>query len=247
MNVLINVGETINAKEIKRCELFNHEFSIYGTFEKPLFLAKEVSEWIGLSNVSDMISRVDEDEVTKLNLGGLKGECNMLTENGLYEVLMQSRKPQAKDFKRGVKKILHELRTKGEVNAGYIIPRTLSEALYLAAQQAEKIEKQEALLLEQAPKVEFYDDIIDSKDAIDMASVAKTINMGIGRNKLFELLRDKKVLMSNNAPYQKYVDSGWFRCVESKYNKSNGDICINLKTVVLQKGIDGIRKLIRYK
>ena len=246
MNELINVGETINVKEIKKCSLLNHEFSIYGTFEKPLFLAKEVSEWIGLTNVSDMIRRVDEDEVTKLNLGGLKGECNMLTENGLYEVLMQSRKPQARDFKRGVKKILHELRTNGEVNTGYTIPHTLSEALYLAAQQAETIEKQEVLLLEQAPKVEFYDDIIDSKDAIDMASVAKTINMGIGRNKLFELLRDKKVLMANNAPYQKYVDSGWFRCVESKYTKSNGDICINLKTVVLQKGIDGIRKLIRY-
>lgn len=175
MNVLINVGETINAKEIKRCELFNHEFSIYGTFEKPLFLAKEVSEWIGLSNVSDMIRRVDQDEVTKLNLGGLKGECNMLTENGLYEVLMQSRKPQAKDFKRGVKKILHELRTKGEVNAGYIIPRTLSEALYLAAQQAEQIEKQEALLLEQAPKVEFYEAVTGSTDTIDNCRKNNTI------------------------------------------------------------------------
>ena len=123
---------------------------------------------------------------------------------------------------------------------------------YLSALKALVIseEAKQALQLENEsmkPKVEFYDDIIDSKDAIDMASVAKTINMGIGRNKLFELLRDKKVLMANNSPYQKYVDSGWFRCVESKYSKSNGDICINLKTVVLQKGIDGIRKLIRYK
>ena len=85
MNELINVGETINAKEIKRCELFNHEFSIYGTFESPLFLANEVSEWIVLSNVSDMIRRVDQDEVTKLNLGGLKGECNMLTETVVFQ------------------------------------------------------------------------------------------------------------------------------------------------------------------
>lgn len=244
MNDLINVGETINAKEIKRCELFNHEFSIYGTFETPLFLAKEVSEWIGLSNVSDMISRVDQDEVTKLNLGGLKGECNMLTENGLYEVLMQSRKPQAKDFKRGVKKILHELRTKGEVNTGYIIPRTLSEALYLAAQQAEQIEKQEVLLLEQAPKVDFYEAVTGSSDTIDMRSVATTLNCGLGRNKIFEILREKKVLDSKNKPYMSYVDRGYFRTIESSYCKPDGSECINIKTVVFQKGLDFIRKIL---
>ena len=53
--------------------------------------------------------------------------------------------------------------------------------------------------------------------------------------------------MRNNTPYQQYVDAGWFRCVESKFSKPNGDICINVKTVVLQKGLDGIRKLLRKK
>ena len=69
MNDIIKVGETINA--ISEQEILNHRFRIYGTFLEPLFLAKDVSEWIGLTNVTDMISRVDEDEVTKFNLGGL--------------------------------------------------------------------------------------------------------------------------------------------------------------------------------
>lgn len=132
-------------------------------------------------------------------------------------------------------------------NGGFKVPTSFKEALLLAAKQQEEIEKQQLLIEEQKPKVEFYDDVVDSKDAIDMAKVAKTLNMGIGRNNLFQFLRDKKVLMQNNTPYQYYVDNQWFRCVESRYMKPNGDICINIKTVVLQKGLDGIRKLLKEK
>lgn len=125
------------------------------------------------------------------------------------------------------------------------VPTTFAEALRLAAEQQEKIEQQQKVIELQRPKAEFYDDVVDSKDAIDMQAVAKTLNVGIGRNKLFEFLRNQKVLMQNNIPYQSYVDLGWFRVIESKYNKPNGDVHINLKTVVLQKGIDGIRKLLK--
>lgn len=127
------------------------------------------------------------------------------------------------------------------------VPTTFAEALRLAAEQQEKIEEQQRLIEVQRPKAEFYDDVVDSKDAIDMQAVAKVINMGIGRNKLFEFLRNNKVLMQNNQPYQSYVDMGWFRIIESKYTKPSGDICINLKTVVFQKGVDGIRKLIKQR
>lgn len=125
------------------------------------------------------------------------------------------------------------------------VPTTFAEALRLAAEQQEKIEQQQKVIELQRPKAEFYDDVVDSKDAIDMQAVAKTLNVGIGRNKLFEFLRNQKVLMQNNIPYQSYVDLGWFRVIESKYNKPNGDVHINLKTVVLQKGLDGIRKLLK--
>ena len=131
--------------------------------------------------------------MTKFNLGGLQGECNFLTENGLYEVLMQSRKPIAKEFKKGVKKILHKIRTEGEykIEQKFHIPQTLSEALYLAASQAKQIEEQNKQLEEQKPKVEFFNQVTDSTDAVDMKECAKILNMGIGRNRLFEFLRSR--------------------------------------------------------
>lgn len=127
------------------------------------------------------------------------------------------------------------------------VPTTFAEALRLAAEQQERIEAQQKLIEVQKPKADFYDEVVDSKDAIDMKAVAKVLNMGMGRTKLFEFLRNNKILMQNNQPYQKYVDMGWFRLVESRFTKPNGDICINLKTVVFQKGVDAIRKLIKQK
>ena len=107
-------------------------------------------------------------------------------------------------------------------------------------------EKQKSLLIEQQPKVEFYDDVTGSKDTIDMKEVAKILNIkGIGRNKLFEILRNKHILDRNNQPYQKYVDAGYFRIIESRFNLPDGEIKISLKTVVFQKGLDFIRNNIK--
>lgn len=93
-------------------ELLGKHFRIYGTKENPLFLAKDVAEWIEHSHTTNMIKTVDEEE--KLNVtifhAGQNREMCFLTENGLYEVLMQSRKPIAKVFKKEVKKILKQIR-----------------------------------------------------------------------------------------------------------------------------------------
>lgn len=100
-------------------------------------------------------------------------------------------------------------------------------------------------LLDNKPKIDFYDCVADSKTAIPMEAVAKTIGIpGVGRNNLFKILRDKKILKEDNIPYQEYVDRGYFRVVESKYTKASGETCIYIKTLVYQKGIDYIRKLI---
>lgn len=105
-----------------------------------------------------------------------------------------------------------------------VLPKTFAEALRLAAEQAEQLEKQQARIEEMKPKEEFFDQVTDSKDACDMATVAKVLNMGIGRNKLFEILRDNKILQGNNQPMQRYVDSCWFRVIETQFTKPNGDI-----------------------
>jgi len=124
-------------------------------------------------------------------------------------------------------------------------PKTFAEALRLAADQQEKIEQQKMLIEEQAPKAKFYDTVTDSKTAIYMSDVAKVIDCGIGRNKLFSLLRDKKVLDCVNRPYQKYVDRGYFRVAERSNTDKNGNSHISITTLVYQKGVDYISKLVK--
>lgn len=125
------------------------------------------------------------------------------------------------------------------------VPQTYAAALLEAGRLALENEQLQLEAKENAPKVEFFEQVTGSKDTVDMAQAAKVLNMGIGRNKLFELLRNKKVLQSNNQPYQSYIDRGYFRMVESKFQRPTGDTHINIKTVVYQKGLDYIRKLIK--
>jgi len=104
-------------KIIEQREVLGKEFKIYGDFENPLFLAKDVAEWIeyDVSSVNKMIVIVDDTEKVRKTIPTLGGsqECWFLTEDGLYEVLMQSRKPIAKEFKREVKQILKSVRKHG--------------------------------------------------------------------------------------------------------------------------------------
>ena len=142
-------------------------------------------------------------------------------------------------------KVINRLEELESQKPQFQIPQTYSEALMLAAKQAEQIEQQTKLLIEQKPKVDFYEAVTGSKDTIDIGTVAKVLNIkGFGRNNLFEFLRDKGVLMSNNQPKQTYCDRGYFRVIESKFTKPDGSTHINTKTVVYQKGLDYIRKLL---
>ena len=106
-------------------------------------------------------------------------------------------------------------------------------------------ERQREQLAIEAPKVDFYNAVTGSKDTIDIGEAAKVMAIkGIGRNKLFELLRDKGILMQNNQPYQKYIDAGYFRTIESSYTTPDGMTHVNIKTVVYQRGLDYIRKVV---
>ena len=234
-------------------EVLGVDFKIYGSCEEPLFLAKDVANWIGHSDTSTMVRNIDEDEKVTNNvctLGGIQNAL-FLTEDGLYEVLMQSRKPIAKEFKKKVKEILKDIRKTG----GYVgnedlfiqtyLPFADENTKLLFKSTLEVIKSQNEVIEVMKPKAEFHDAVVGSSDTVDMGQVAKVLNMGVGRNTLFEILREKKILRRNNEPYQDYIDNGWFRLVESRYQKPNGDTCINLKTVVFQKGVDGIRKILQ--
>ena len=141
-------------------------------------------------------------------------------------------------------KVIDRLEELEKENNTFVIPSTFSEALLLASKQAEQIEKQNALLLEQKPKVEFFEAVTNSKSAIDMGQVAKVLDKDIGRNKLFEILRNKKILQKDNIPFQTYIDRGYFRVIEVKYTKPDGSTNISLKTLVYQKGVSFINKVL---
>lgn len=121
-------------------------------------------------------------------------------------------------------------------------PQTEIEWIQFALEQAKEKEKLQIENTLMKSKADFFDQVTGSETCFDMADVAKVCNLGVGRNTLFLFLRESKVLRDNNTPYQSYVDIGYFRVIESKYNKPDGSINISLKTVVYQKGIDFIIK-----
>jgi len=226
----------------------NDEFGKVRTLmidNEPWFVGKDVAEVLGYTNPSKALSdHVDtEDKLnneTLLSLGQRGGW--LINESGLYSLILSSKLPSAKKFKRWVtSEVLPAIRKTGSYN----LPDFNNPAEAARAWAKEYEEKQKALaqVTEMKPKAEFYDDVTGSTDTIDIGSVAKVLNIpNMGRNKLFSFLREKKVLNKRNEPYQEYVDKGYFRQIETSW-EHNGTTHINLKTVVFQKGVDYIRQL----
>lgn len=131
-----------NIQILKQTELLGRQFAVFGTPEEPLFLAKDVATWIEHTDVSKMVQSVDDDEklTRTMFVSGQNREVWVLTENGLYEVLMLSRKPIAKEFKKGVKKILHDIRTTGRYEAKTLTP---AQQLLANAQMLVEIEQRQ--------------------------------------------------------------------------------------------------------
>jgi len=123
------------------------------------------------------------------------------------------------------------------------IPQTLSQALMLAANQAEQIEKQQAVIEESKPKVEFADAVMASEDSISIKNMATMI--GYGRNNFFQLLRKDGILIASgkdkNSPYQKYINSGYFEVTEKPVQLEYAKV-INIATMVTPKGQQWLAK-----
>lgn len=219
------------------------------------FNLNEVGELLNIANPRTSIDVTDSDYVRKFENSVVGETYNrklhntgelFLTEAGLYRMLNRSNKPEAEVFQKWVnKEVLPSIRKTGSYSLQYNTPQTFAEALKLAYEQQLVIEEQKQQLIEAEPKLEFYDTVTGSDTTIDLGQTAKVLNYkGLGRNKLFQYLRDKDILMSGNTPYQKYVDAGYFRLIETTWNTPNNDSMIYLKTVVYQKGLDFLSKVI---
>lgn len=192
-------------------EIFGKRFRIYGTVENPLFVAKDVAEWIeyDLSSVNKMIASVDDDEKVRNNiptLGGIQ-EAWCLTEDGLYEVLMQSRKQKAKQFKKKVKEILKDIRKHGIYATDKVIDDILNNPDF-------GIELLTKLKEERAARVE-----AERRNAIlthvnktyTMTEIAKELNMK-SAIQLNRLLSEKKIQYQVNntwVMYSQYSNLGY--------------------------------------
>ena len=236
----------------------NEEFGEVRTVmvsDEPWFVAADVCKALELSNPTVAVSRLDEDERAKFNLGR-QGEGTIINEAGLYSLILGSRKPEAKVFKRW---ITHDVIPAIRKTGGYIQGEEsmsdddlIARALVMAQKKIELREQQlkekDAQLELQKPKVDFADHVTDSDNAIDMGTFAKYAQkqgITMGRNTLFKWLRDQGVLMDNNVPYQRYLNAGWFKVIELTYNTGSGQYT-NPKTLVTGKGqvalINYIRK-----
>lgn len=229
-------------------------FKIHGTYDNPLFLAKDIATWIGysISNVSKLVNVVDEEEKVRNIITTLGGdqETWFLTEDGLYEVLMQSRKPIAKVFKKEVKAILKDIRKNGMyVNSKLLddmLENTEFSITMLPKLKTEK-ENQKTLtkaIEEQKPKVVFADAVTISSSTILVGELAKLIKQNgvdIGQNRLFQWFREngyliKKKGLDYNMPTQKSMELELFKVKETIITKSNGENTINKTTKVTGKG-----------
>ena len=245
------------SNEIKIFE--NEEFGSVRTMEingEPYFVGKDVAEILGYTNTSKaLIDHVDdEDKLNNETLSSLGQRGGwLINESGLYSLILSSKLPTAKKFKRWVTSdVLPAIRKTGS----YSIQNkpdsyTIEDPAARARRWAEEYEEKKALeakIEEQKPLVEYAEHIQASKDVIDMKSMAKLASKNgikIGRNKLFSFLRDRKILDRENIPYANYMDKEWFEVVESTYTFSNGEEKITKTTLVKPKGQLGIVRQLR--
>jgi prophage antirepressor-like protein len=196
-------------KVLNEQEVLGKQFKVYGTAEEPLFVANDVADWIEHSNVTEMLRGIDDDEklVSTILRAGQNRQMNMLTENGLYEVLMQSRKPIAKQFKKEVKEILKTIRKHGIYATDNVIDNILNNPDF-------GIELLTKLKEERAARVE-----AERKNAILMhvnktytiTEIAKELGLKSAMQ-LNRILAEKKIQYQVNGTwlmYSNYSDCGY--------------------------------------
>ncbi len=235
--------------ELIKVEVKNGEQLVSGReLHKFLGIGTEYMKWFSRMTNYGFIENVDFIVIVKNDeddtaFGGIRKSTDHLIKlNMAKEISMLQRNEKGKEARTYFIKC-EEAWNSPEM----ILARANQIQSRMIEDYAKKIEVLENKIQEDKPKVEFYNDVTDSKHTCDMQTVAKTLNFkGVGRNTLFEILRNENILQADNKPYQKFVDAGWFRLIETKYNdEKSGELRIYFKTVVFQKGIEKISNILK--
>lgn len=158
----------------------------------PWWVAADVCAVLGIRDVSDAVSRVDEADrgLTSIRSGGQNRQMLTVNESGLYDLVLDSRKPEARRFRRWIiSEVLPSLRRTGSYS---MVPKSFAEALELAAQQQRKIEAAQEKIAELEPAAEQFHRWQFSEDTVYVVEWAKSI--GLTQTEAFKALRTCGVL-----------------------------------------------------
>ena len=249
---------------------------------EPWFVAKDVCEVLGIRTNSVRFI-LDEDEVQEFNPNDNSNDicseeagCGFadnrspgqifreaghggrdmlaVSEPGLYSLMIRSRKPEARQFRRWIThEVLPALRQTGgyqqgedmPVQAGRLLQFSRRDLLNLAVEAENECEELRGVVAELLPKAEFYDRVADTNASFSLGETAKMLELpGFGRNNLIRFLRSQGVLMADNVAKQRYIERGYFHIVQRDYCAPDGTPRVKAVTRVYEKGVDYIRKLI---
>lgn len=226
---------------------------------EPLFVAKEVTDILEIKNTTQAVNQLDEDEKLTyvLNRAGQNREVNIITESGLYSLILRSNKPEAKAFKKWItSEVLPSIRKHGAymtsqkieevlLNPDTIIQlaTTLKTEQEKTRLQQEQIKQQQRQIEQQKPMVLFAEALQVSNHCVligELAKILKQNTINIGQNRLFQWLRDNKYLISKgeqrNLPSQKALELGLFKVKTTTINNPDGSIRVTKTTKVTPKG-----------
>ena len=217
---------------------------------EPWFVAKDVCDILEISNTSDALKRLDDDERSRFNLGR-QGETNIVNEAGLYVLVLGSRKPEAHEFQRWV---THEVLPSIRKTGGYIPTSDADDDMTILAKavmigqrtmeaQKQRIAEQQTRIVELEPKARFADAVAASDGTCLVGELAKMLRqngMDIGQNRLFRLLQADGYLgksgSNRNVPTQRAMDLGLFRIKETTVTHADGHTTVSRTPKVTGKG-----------
>ena len=241
---------------MNKLQVFSFEGKEVRTIQKngePWWVLKDICDVLEIGNSRDVTARLDEDEKGVDNIDTLGGrqELTVISESGLYNVILLSRKPEAKQFKRWV---THEVLPQIRQHGAYLTTAKMEELMndpdswiqLLTALKVERLEKAQLQIqaVKDKPKVVFADAVAVSDGTIligELAKILKGNGIEIGQNRLFERLRQDGYLIKRfgtdyNAPTQRAMELGLFRVKETAITHSDGHVTISKTTKVTGGG-----------
>ena len=236
----------------------NEEFGKVRVLEienEPWFVAKDVCDILELSNPSVALKNLDEDERTKLNLGR-QGNTNLINESGLYALVVRSRKPEAKKFRKWItSEVLPSIRKHGVYMTDNILNQVLDNPDFLIGlltnlkEEKEKRQKLEKEKEENKPLVDFATRILDKGENIlvrEVAKIASDEGYSIGERRLYNKLREWGYVCKSSTEATQYaIDKGYMVVITRVIDTPYGHKQVHTSLVTPRGQVNIVERLIK--